>query len=115
MSDQTPFPTPMPPPALKARINPPSEVSTKIAAAKDACAAWPETVIDSGHPLTFTPEASLCEQLTGETDPAATALHVGIGAGVSGTLMAIAVFIILRRLYRGLRRLADRLLRRPAT
>lgn len=102
-------------PALYARLDPSAEVVTSVAAVRTACNAWELTKLGAGTPLTFSSEAELCDQLTGRTHPAETSFGTGIVLGVSGTLIAIGVCIVLRDVYRGLCGLARTHFRRRSS
>jgi hypothetical protein len=99
-------------PPLFARVSPPQEVVTSVAAVRAACNSWELTKIGADTPLSFSSEAELCDQLTGRTHPAETSFGVGVSLGVAGTLVVICIVTVLRDIYRGLRCLIRRRIER---
>ncbi|MBC7953617.1 MAG: hypothetical protein H7Z12_17600 [Rhodospirillaceae bacterium] len=107
--------SPMISPPFYARLDPPAEVVASVAAVRVACNGWELTKLGTDTPLTFSSEAELCDQLTGRTHPAETSFGTGIVLGVSGTLIAIGICIVIRDVYRGLCGLARTHFRRRSS
>lgn len=87
------------PPIHEARVNPPQAVTDSLGALESACAAWPPVTLEM-LPVVISREALLCDQLTGRTNPADDAYHVGMAAGllldVGGLFAAIRLYYLLR-------------------
>lgn len=87
------------PPIHEARVNPPQAVTDSLGALQSACAAWPPVTLEMS-PVVVSREALLCDQITGRTNPADDAYHVGLVAGlfmgVGGLFAAIRLYFLLR-------------------
>lgn len=81
-------------------IDPPSSVTTAIAAAKAACAAWPQSKVESPVPMIQAPEAAVCGDLLRPDDQLPPVYWIGFGVGIWGTLLAICAWKFLRFLCR---------------
>jgi len=106
MSD---FPSPVRDAVFYARINPPQDVADHYAALKAACDGWPASALHSGANIQVTREATICDRITGRTQPFEADelnwLVAGVIIGMIVTATTITVSLFLGDVYRGLRRL----------